>query len=254
MKRYSHLMRLALLGGLMAAWASALLAAPSGATLVCPQGVKPPSPYCTNVPPTATTDAATNVRATSATLNGTAGPNVAGGDPTQYFFEYGKTTAYGSRTPTGTIGSCPAGITPPSPYCNTPASQPVSAKISRLKPCTTYHFQLIASNSDGTAKGGDKKFTTKFAPPLTNVSAPHKVKARHKFKVKFTLRYAAKSVTVLIETRSGNVVSSVTFRPVSAGKHSVRITAPRRRGKYFLVVRAKLSCGSQSVKQRLDVH
>lgn len=254
MKRYSHLMRLALLGGLMAAWASALLAAPGSATVVCPSGVKPPSPYCTNVPPTATTGSATKVRATSATLNGVAGPNVAGGDPTQYFFEYGKTTAYGSQTPTGTIGSCPAGITPPSPYCNTPASQPVSANISRLTPCTTYHFQLVANNSDGMANGGDKKFTTRFAPPLKNVSAPHKVKARHRFKVKFTLRYKAKSVTVLIETRSGRVVSSVTIRPVSAGKHSVSITAPRRRGNYILVVRAKLSCGSESVKQRLRVH
>ncbi len=254
MTRYSHLMRLALLGGLMAAWASALLAAPSSATIVCPAGVKPPSPYCTNVPPTATTTNATNVRGTSATLNGVAGPNVSGGDPTQYFFEYGKTTAYGSRTPTGTIGSCPSGITPPSPYCSTPTSQPVSADISKLTPCTTYHFQLVASNSDGSANGGDKTFTTKFAPPLKNVSAPGKVKAGKKFKVKFTLRYRAQVVTVRIVTKSGNVVKSVTFRPLPAGHHSVRLTAPKRRGTYFLVVRAKLSCGSQTVKQRLRVH
>jgi hypothetical protein len=254
MTRYSHLMRLALVGGLVAAWASALLAAPSGATIVCQPGVKPPSPYCTNVPPTAITNNASNVRGTSATLNGVAGPNVSGGDPTQYFFEYGKTTAYGSQTPTGTIGSCPPGITPPSPYCNTPASQPVSADISKLTPCTTYHFQLVAKNSDGTTPGGDKQFTTKFAPPLKNVSAPGKVKAGHKFKVKFTLRFKVKSVTVLIETKRGKVVSSVTFRPGFPGKHSVKLRAPRRRGNYILAVRAKLSCGSETIKRRLKVH
>src|ERR1700761_1391658 len=118
MTSYSRLKWLALLGVLAATCASGLLAAPGSATIVCPQGVKPPSPYCVNVPPTATTRNATHVRATRATLNGVAGPNVRNGDITQYFFEYGTTTAYGSQTRPGTIGSCPFGVTPPSPYCN----------------------------------------------------------------------------------------------------------------------------------------
>jgi hypothetical protein len=254
MTRYSHPRRLALLGGLLAIGASALLAAPGGATIVCPSGIKPPSPYCTNVRPTATTTGATNVTGNSATLNGVAGPNVNGGDITQYFFEYGETQAYGSQTPTGTIGSCPSGITPPSPYCNVPATQPVSADISNLTPCTTYHFQLVATNPDGSANGGDKTFTTKFAPPLSNVSAPSRVKAGHKFKVKFTLRYDAESVSILIKKRDGTIVKSVTFSPLGAGRHSVKLTAPRRRGSYILVVRAKLSCGKQTVRQQLRVH
>jgi FlgD Ig-like domain len=254
MKRYSHLRWLALLGGIVAVGASALAAAPSSATLVCPSGIKPPSPYCTNVPPTATTNAATNVTGKRATLNGVAGPNVAGGDPTSYFFKYGKTTNYGNQTPTGTIGSCPAGISPPSPYCNTPATQAVSADISNLKPCTRYHFQLFASNGDGSASGGDKTFRTKFAPPIKNVSAPGSVKAGKKFKVKFTLRYSARSVTILIKDKRGNVVTSVRISPVSAGKHTVTIRAPRKRGKYTLAVRAKLSCGSETVTKRLRVH
>lgn len=249
-----HFRWLALLGGIVAIGASALAAAPSSATLVCPSGIKPPSPYCTNVPPTATTGAATNVTAKSATLNGVAGPNVAGGDPTSYFFKYGRTSAYGNQTPTGTIGSCPAGISPPSPYCNTPATQAVSADISNLTPCTTYHYQLFASNPDGSASGGDKTFTTAFRPPIKNVSAPGSVKAWKRFKVKFTLRYSVQSVTILIKDKRGNVVKSVRISPVSAGKHSITITAPRKKGKYTLVVRAKTSCGSQSVSQRLKVH
>jgi hypothetical protein len=254
MKRYSHLRWLALLAGIVAIGASALSAAPGSATVVCPSGIKPPSPYCTNVQPTATTNAATNVTGTKATLNGVVSPNVAGGDPTSYFFKYGKTTAYGSQTPTGTVGACPAGITPPSPYCSTPTSQPVSADIANLTPCTNYHFQLFASNPDGSASGGDKTFRTKFAAPIKSVSAPGKVKAGKKFKVKFTLRFKAQSVTVLIKKKNGTVVKSVRLSPVSAGKHSVTLRAPNKKGNYTLVVRAKLSCGTQTNTQRLKVH
>jgi hypothetical protein len=254
MTRYLHLKRLALLGGLAAAGAGALLIGPASATIVCPSGITPPSPYCSNVLPTATTGAATNVTAKSATLNGVAGPNVAGGDPTQYFFRYGTTTSYGNQTPTGTIGSCPPGISPPSPYCNTPATQPVSANISNLTPCTTYHYQLFATNPDGSASGGDRTFTTAFSPPIKHVSAPGSVKRGKNFKVKVTLRYAVQSLTILIKKPNGQVVSAVRISPVSAGKHSVKIRAPRKRGKYLLVVRAKTSCGTETVTRRLKVH
>ncbi len=252
MMRLSHLRRLALLGGLAAAGASALLAGPGSATIVCPPGVSPP--YCTNVKPTATTNSATNVSGTKATLNGVAGPNVSGGDPTSYFFKYGKSTNYSNQTPTGTIGSCPSGINPPSPYCSTPKSQPVSANISNLTPCTTYHFQLFANNLDGSANGGDLTFKTKFALPLKHVSAPHKVKAGKKFKVKYTLRFKAKSVTIEIKKQNGKVVKFVKISPVSAGKHSVKIKAPGKKGNYRLVIKVKLSCGTQTVKLPLKVH
>jgi hypothetical protein len=187
-------------------------------------------------------------------LNGVAGPNVPGGDPTQYFFRYGTTTSYGNQTPTGTIGSCPPGISPPSPYCNTPATQPVSANISKLTPCTTYHYQLFASNPDGSASGGDKTFTTAFSPPIKHVSAPGSVKHGKKFKVKVTLRYGVESLTVKLRDKHGNVVKSVTISPASAGKHTFRFRAPRKKGKYTIVVKAKTSCGSETVKKRLRVH
>ena len=251
MTRYSHLRWVALVG-LVAACASSLLAAPGGATIVCPQGNRPPSPYCTNVPPTATTGNATHVRATSATLTGVAGPNVRGGDVTQYYFEYGTTTAYGSQTREGTIGRCPHGISPPSPYCNVPKRQRVSAGVSNLTPCTTYHFQLVATNSDGSADGGDNTFMTGFAPPLTDVFAPDEVRVGDTFRVAFRIRYDTDSVNMLIATH-GNVVESASFGPLSAGWHSETITAPGEKGNYTLVVLAKLSCGRQSVEQRLRV-
>ncbi|HTX07959.1 MAG TPA: hypothetical protein VME22_05070 [Solirubrobacteraceae bacterium] len=253
MTRHSHLKWLVLLAGLVAVSASGLLAASGSATIVCPQGVKPPSPYCVNVPPIAITRNASHVRATSARLNGIAGPNVRGGDVTQYYFEYGTTTLYGSQTRTGTVGSCPFGVTPPSPYCNVPKKQRVSADIWRLTPCTTYHFQLVAQNPDGMTDGGDNTFTTRFAPPLAGVFAPSVVRAGDTFQVFFGLRYDTDSVTILLAAPYGGVVQSVNLGSLSAGRYTQTLNAPNRRGDYVLVVLAKLSCGRQSVVQRLRV-
>ncbi len=146
-----YLRRLAPLGGLVAAAVVAFSASPAGATVVCPPGHSPPSPYCKNVKPTAVTGVASGVKGTSATLNGAAGASVTGGDPTQWFFKYGTTTSYGKQTPTQTLGACQPGHTAPSPYCTTPATQGVSANVSGLTPCTTYHFQLFANNPDTPA-------------------------------------------------------------------------------------------------------
>ena len=252
MTRYLHLRWLVLVCGLVAACASALLAAPGSATMVCPQGVKPPSPYCTDVPPIAITRNATHVRATSARLNGVAGPNVRNGDVTQYFFEYGTTTAYDSQTNPGTIGSCPPGIDPPSPYCKVPKKRRVSADIYKLTPCTTYHFQLVAQNNDGLTNGGDNWFTTGFSPPLTDLFAPNEVRAGDTFRVAFRLRYDTDSVTILIATHR-KVEEVFSLGPLSAGWHSETITAPTRKGNYDLVVLANLSCGRQTVAQPLRV-
>jgi hypothetical protein len=231
-----------------------LAAVPSGATIVCPSGVTPPSPYCTNVPPTATTLPATKITGTSAQLNGSAGPNVQGGDITQYFFQYGTTTGYGSQTPTGTIGSCPAGINPPSPYCNVPKTQLVSANISNLTPCTNYHFRVVATNPDGSFNGADQAFTTTFANPLKDVKSPKKVKAGHKFKVQFTLLFDATSVKIFIKKKDGTIVQANNYGPLRAGKHKRTLLAPKNKGDYKVEVFAKLSCGSQSVTKPLKVH
>jgi hypothetical protein len=253
MTRYLHLKWLAPFAGLAAAGVFAVSAAPSGATIVCPSGIKPPSAYCTNVPPTATTLPATKIKGTSAQLNGSAGPNVQGGDITQYFFQYGLTTAYGSQTTTGTIGSCPSGISPPSPYCNVPKTQLVSANISSLTPCTAYHFRVVAQNPDGSLNGADQSFATAFAKPLTNVKSPAKVNARQKFAVKFTLKYAAKTVKIFIKKKNGAVVTTYVYGSLRAGKYTKKIKAPKKTGDYQVEVFAKLSCGQQSVTKKLKV-
>jgi hypothetical protein len=94
-------------------------------------------------PPVVTTNPATNVTSSSATLNGTVYPH---GLSTTVHFQYGRTTSYGSVTPNQTKTG------------NT--YQNVSANISGLTANATYHFRVVATNSAGTRDGNDRTFTT----------------------------------------------------------------------------------------------
>jgi phosphodiesterase/alkaline phosphatase D-like protein len=94
-------------------------------------------------PPVVITNGATNVTASSATLNGSLDPH---GLATNVFFQYGITTSYGSTTPTQNR----TGNT----YLN------ITANISGLTPHTTYHFRMVGTNSGGTRTGSDRIFTT----------------------------------------------------------------------------------------------
>src|SRR5205814_10506520 len=90
------------------------------------------------VPTIVTTNAATSVTSSSATLNGMVNPN---GLSTNVHFEYGTTTGYGSST----TGQDFSGST----------TQPVTETITGLSPDTTYHFRLVGTNNDGTSFGYD---------------------------------------------------------------------------------------------------
>ena len=94
--------------------------------------------------PTTTTDSATSVTSTSATLNGTVNPN---GLSTTYYFQYGTTDSYGSTTSEANAGSGTSDLS-------------VNAGISGLVANTTYHFRLVAINSAGTTYGSDRTLTT----------------------------------------------------------------------------------------------
>ena len=98
-------------------------------------------------PPGTETGSATDVTETSAVLNGTINPF---GLQTSYYFEYGTTTAYGSRIPAGIEAVAGGGRVP----------ELFSRTITGLSPGTTYHFRLVATNSAGTAQGPDRTFTT----------------------------------------------------------------------------------------------
>jgi DNA-binding beta-propeller fold protein YncE/alpha-tubulin suppressor-like RCC1 family protein len=98
-----------------------------------------------STPPTATTEAATEVKGSSATLTGTVNPE---GLATKYFFEYGETEAYGSKVAAKSAGSGTSNVAE-------------SERVSGLDAGTTYHFRIVAKSAAGTAKGEDKTFKTK---------------------------------------------------------------------------------------------
>jgi hypothetical protein len=94
--------------------------------------------------PTASTGLATSVASNSATLNGSVNPQ---GQSTEYFFEYGTSTNYGSNTERMDSGSGMSNVS-------------VSAQLTGLIPNTTYYFRIVAQNSAGTSYGEKKNFKT----------------------------------------------------------------------------------------------
>jgi hypothetical protein len=97
------------------------------------------------------TGSATGVTRSTATLNGTVDPE---GLSSTYFFEYGKTTGYGSTS------SAPPGE---SVGTTTPGDHPVGYGVAGLEPGTTYHYRLVEVNSKGNSYGIDRTFTTELA-------------------------------------------------------------------------------------------
>ena len=112
--------------------------------------------FTTSASPAASTNSASVVGTTSATLNG----NVNGsGLSTTVTFEYGLTTSYGTEV---TASQSPVtGSTPTA----------VSANISGLNQATTYHFRVKAVSTGGTTYGSDQTFTTLTPPAATTGTA-----------------------------------------------------------------------------------
>jgi hypothetical protein len=98
--------------------------------------------------PGVSTGGATGVSDSAATLHGSVNPK---GLATTYYFEYGTTRRYGSRTPDAAAGHGSKGVN-------------VKSAVGGLKPNTAYHYRLVASNPDGVTSGGDRTFTTKRQP------------------------------------------------------------------------------------------
>ncbi|HET7418712.1 MAG TPA: hypothetical protein VFJ61_13905 [Solirubrobacterales bacterium] len=105
------------------------------------------------IAPEVVTGDATDVSETGAVLNGTINP---GGVQTTYHFEYGTSTAYGSRIPLNVEGAAGSGR----------VSKIFSRSIEDLQPGTTYHFRLVAENEFGLTEGLDQTFTTPVASDI----------------------------------------------------------------------------------------
>ncbi|HEY4812372.1 MAG TPA: hypothetical protein VIH71_15070 [Solirubrobacteraceae bacterium] len=97
--------------------------------------------------PKVETKAASSVTETGATLNGTVNPE---GSETKYYFEYGTTESYGSKTAEASAGSGTSNVEE-------------SKAIAGLTTNTIYHFRIVATNGGGTTDGTDHIFATSWA-------------------------------------------------------------------------------------------
>ena len=89
---------------------------------------------------------------TTAELQGSV---TADGASTSYYFEYGTSTSYGSKSSSGRVGGAAT-------------STPVSVSVSGLHPATSYVFRLVASNSAGTSYGLPQYLTTAASSCVTD--------------------------------------------------------------------------------------
>jgi phosphodiesterase/alkaline phosphatase D-like protein len=96
-----------------------------------------------STPPTVSTGGASNVTLTTATVAGTINPE---GLETSYELDLGSDTTYGTSI-YGEAGSA-----------STPTE--VTVSLQNLAPNSTYHYLMVAINSDGRAHGSDRTFTT----------------------------------------------------------------------------------------------
>ncbi len=119
-------------------------------TAACPAGA-----------PSATTQAASSITATSALLNGLVSAN---GAVTMVSFDYGTTIAYGG------VGSPLAAVESPLPANANNAT--VSAALNGLTCNTLYHVRVAADNGNGgTINANDVMFTTAACAVSTTFSA-----------------------------------------------------------------------------------
>ena len=202
-------------------------------------------------PPSANTAAPTDVTATTATLKGVVNPNK---EETTYYFEYGTTTAYGSRTPdqvaTGNAG------------------KDVEAKITGLSPGTVYHYRLVATNKDGSDRGDDMTFTTTGAaytlppppgqgPNAVTISAVPTVVTFGRSTVIAGQVTGPKNGGVSVELQSNPYPYTAGFKSTglatttdATGKYSFTVK-PRKHTRYQVVAKASPPVTSPTVEVRV---
>ena len=185
--------------------------------------------FTTSSGPAVVTAPASSVGTSSATLNGSVNPN---GRPTTYTFEYGKTTKYGTTTPSGNAGS---GSDPTN----------VSAPISGLSAGQVYHFRLDATSDAGTVQGADMSFTptggpsvtTKAASSITSTSArlngtvnPNGLTTTYYFDYGTSTAYGSKTAVATAGSGTSNKSVSASVTGLGPGVHHFRLVATSSAG------------------------
>jgi hypothetical protein len=216
--------------------------------------------------PEARTEPANTVTATSAELDGEINP---GGSSTTYYFEYGTAPC--------SDGACAATAEGTPVTGNGLARRVVEAvEVTSLIPETTYHYELVATNSRGTIVGEEKEFTTaepEPPPPPRSGGSTVVVKEIVKEVVKegapkqsisiVSAKVQGNSLVVTVNASSqGSVKISgpgvkTTSQAVAAGEHQIRVSlnkqgkADRKHHKTIKItvtLSAESASGSENVK------
>jgi phosphodiesterase/alkaline phosphatase D-like protein len=103
--------------------------------------------FTTLISPSATTQAATDVTTTLATLNASVNPR---GSATTVTFVFGTDSTLASGTMTTTSAAVGGGTT----------AVPATGALSGLTPGTTYYYEVVATSTAGTTDGAILSFTT----------------------------------------------------------------------------------------------
>lgn len=123
------------------------------------------------VRPTVSTGGISNLTPTSVILHGSLDAH---GRPTNFVFQYG-TSGYSYQTPLSPGGNRTTGF-------------PVALAVTGLRPDTTYHYRILATNGSGNVLGAGRAFTTPKIPlSLQIVGAPNPVLFGNPFAVQGTL-------------------------------------------------------------------
>lgn len=108
--------------------------------------------------PEVTTEPASAVTTTSATLNGEVNPS--GLSVTECAFEYGETTGYGETAPCVEPDAAEIG--------KGTSAVPVHADVTGLRPDASYHFDIRTASANGSSTSNDRTFAT----PGAHVATP----------------------------------------------------------------------------------
>lgn len=124
--------------------------------------------FTTSGTPILTTASARNLTRTTAVLSGTIDP---GGEATSYRFAYATAADYQP----GAANPYLKGLTTAQrtlPQTDFSAHAAVPATSIELRPATTYHYAIVATNSTGSIVGPDVVFTTALPTPPLATTGP----------------------------------------------------------------------------------
>jgi hypothetical protein len=148
--------------------------------------------------PSVTTEIASNILTSTATVFGSVNPNGLYTDGIG--FEYGPTTSYGFSAATSNL------------YLSGNNQSQVQANLTNLNSNTTYHYRVIAKNAIDKSLGNDMTFTTSSGAPIIGGSIGRDSINSNNYRFEVSINPNGSSTTVTFEygptTGLGNTVGS----------------------------------------------